>query len=523
MLHFIKKFIIFTPFLLAVFPSLYIFNNNKGELPLDVVWLPAICILLIVAVLFFILKFFIKDLSKTIIVASVAVIAIFYYGFMYDLLSSSRAFGVLLGRHKFLLPFWLLIFGSGFYCLLTTKRYFKDLASVFAFSSFVLISPSVIGILAYSVKMLDISDISIKGGSSYLTDNIETKQLVAGKDGLPDIYYIIPDGYAGYGALKKYYGFENKEFYDYLESKGFAISKNSRSNYMLSYSSTSSTLDMRYINFLGDILGRDSLNVLPLREIIADNSTLRSLKNIGYNYVHFDSDQTTFLGGESVDTLDSGETPRDQFVREVLKTTVLRPLPGRYGLRENAINDRIRDNVLKTLDNLQKSVLTEKGPKFVFVHIASPHGPYVFGRNGEKVDSKFSNFTASEEDMGLYLDQLIFVNKKITETIDSILSQSPKPPIIIIQSDHGVFLPESKYPKEEIKYVRFENFDAYYLPNKSKSILPQKMSAVNTFRFIFDNYFGTDYGMLDHKSYWSNDFRKFYSLEEINAFRDFKN
>lgn len=515
-----KKFIIFTPFLLAIFPSLYIFNHNKGEFPLNVVWLPMVVVLLIVAVLFFVLRLFIKDPPKVVIIASVAVSALFYYGFIYDLLSGQQVWGILWGRHQFLFPFWLLIFGYGLYYFTTTRRHLRDLAGIFAFSTAVLVLPSIISILIYSVK---IPGITTKEDGSYLTDNIETKQLVAGKAGLPDIYYIIPDAYAGYDVLKKYYGFDNKEFYDYLGSKGFAIAKNSRSNYILSYSSLASTLDMRYINFLGDIFGKESLDILPLREIIADNRTLRSLKNTGYNYVHFDSDQTTFLdGNEATDTLESGEMPIDLFMREVLKTTILRPLPGRYGLRENAINDIIRKNVLETFDNLQKSVLT-KGPKFVFVHIASPHGPFVFGRNGEKVNSKFSNFTTSEEDMGLYLNQLIFINKKITETVDSILSQSPKPPIIIIQSDHGVLLTESKYPKEEIKYVRFENFGAYYLPSKSKSILPQKMSAVNTFRFIFDNYFGTDYGMLDHKSYWTDDFSKFYSLEEINAFRNLSN
>lgn len=508
-----QKLSFVAPFLLAVFPFVYVFNYNKGEFPLNVIWLPSMAVFIITAVVFIIFKVLIKDSSKTAIIASLVVAFLFYYGFVYNLLSGWNIGDIIVGRHKFLLPFWFLIFSYAAYYVLTAKRYLKEWSAIFVFSSLVLILPSVFNILIYEATK---PEFILQRAEPDFVNDAETKSLKINTNKLPDIYYIIPDAYAGYDVLEKYYGFKNDEFYGYLNEKGFIVAKDSRSNYTMSYSSLSSTLDMRYINYLGDLYGVESKNVLPMREIIADNRTIRSLKDAGYEYFHFDSDQTTFLEGESF--LDSGESPLDVFSREVLKTTILRPLPGRYGFRKSVIDSRIRENVLTAFDNL-KNIPETEGPKFVFAHIASPHGPYVFGSNGEDTSGigVFSNFRTTEEEMGLYLDQLLFVNKKLIEIIGEILSGSQEPPIIIIQSDHGPFLPSPKYSEDESKHARFQNFSAYYLPGKPASILPQKMSAVNTFRLIFDNYFGTDYGLLEHKSYYSDTVR-FYLLEEIDAY-----
>src|SRR5262249_16131311 len=85
--------------------------------------------------------------------------------------------------------------------------------------------------------------------------------------------------------------------------------------------------------------------------------------------------------------------------------------------------------------------------KFVFVHILAPHPPFVFDANGEAIDPKgFLNFSDAsclleqnrrEEYIRGYTAQLQYVNRRVMESIDAILRQSSRPPIIILQGDHG--------------------------------------------------------------------------------------
>jgi hypothetical protein len=68
------------------------------------------------------------------------------------------------------------------------------------------------------------------------------------------------------------------------------------------------------------------------------------------------------------------------------------------------------------------------------------------------------------------------------------------PPVIIIQGDHGPWLqPRAK---------RFWILNAYYLPGHMDNLYPD-LSPVNTFRLVFNAYFGGKYDMLADVSYFS--------------------
>ena len=497
----------------------FLYDQNKGELPPGVIWWPILGMMILVAVIVFATRFFIKDPTKSTLVASLAVITLLYYGFAYNIVSGIEFMGVNLGRHKYLFPLWALTSFGVFIWLIKTKKNLSGFIKIsfFSISVFILISAS--GATFYNLKrMLTETGIN-KKIEEYNVKDVQELNARGGK--LPDIYWILPDAYAGQKVLNKYLDFDNKEFSDYLVKKGFDIARNSRSSYPVTYFSVASTLNMEHVNYLKDNLGSDSSDLTILRRMINDNKVLRQLDSAGYKYVHFDTDSSTFLNKR--DSLYTRESVLDIFTREIMKITILRPFGGRYGFRESAINERIRQNTLITFDSLRDTPKL-KGPKFVFAHITSPHGPYVFGKNGEKVDEKFSNFTTSKDDMGLYLNQLIFVNKKITEVVDSILSQSPEPPIIIIQSDHGIYLPPEILtdPDYDIvkQNVRMFNFSAYYLPKTCKSSVPQSMNTVNTFRFIFDQCFGTGYGLLENKSYYYTNVNRPYDLLPVDYTRD---
>ena len=80
------------------------------------------------------------------------------------------------------------------------------------------------------------------------------------------------------------------------------------------------------------------------------------------------------------------------------------------------------------------------------------------------------------------------------QAVDTIIADSKMPPIIIIQGDHGPWL----QPDDKHLWI----LNAIYFPDH-KDKLYSTISPVNTFRFVFDTYFGGKYNILDDISYYS--------------------
>jgi hypothetical protein len=74
------------------------------------------------------------------------------------------------------------------------------------------------------------------------------------------------------------------------------------------------------------------------------------------------------------------------------------------------------------------------------------------------------------------------------------LADSNTPPIIILQGDHGPWL--------QPKTKRFWILNAYYFPGNQDKLY-STISPVNTFRLVFNTYFGGKYDMLKDTSYFS--------------------
>ena len=75
-----------------------------------------------------------------------------------------------------------------------------------------------------------------------------------------------------------------------------------------------------------------------------------------------------------------------------------------------------------------------------------------------------------------------------------LITGSDTPPLIIFQGDHGPWL----QPRDRHFWI----LNAYYLPGHTDKLFPQ-ISPVNTFRYIFNAYFGGKYDMLPNITYFS--------------------
>jgi hypothetical protein len=219
------------------------------------------------------------------------------------------------------------------------------------------------------------------------------------------------------------------------------------------------------------------------------------LKARGYEYIAFGSSEA-WLGylKESadlhIDYRNTIDTPWISAFQEALwQTTMLRPFY--YRIVGPEYETARRREALYTLEHL-KVLPEEQGPKFVFVHFNFPHEPFVFGPNGEYIDKvNYQNY----EDKQFYLGQYIFISKQLEELAGVLLEKSEVPPIIILQSDHGCrHMPGRAIGDDDWHKI----LNAMYLPGMDYAELSDSISPVNTFRLIFDHYFGADYPLLEN-------------------------
>jgi hypothetical protein len=139
-------------------------------------------------------------------------------------------------------------------------------------------------------------------------------------------------------------------------------------------------------------------------------------------------------------------------------------------------------------------VTIAESPKFVYAHFVAPHLPIVFGATGEAVTIPEDTDMATYE--AAYRGEVIYLNQRILEIVREIIAVSANPPVIIIQGDHGDNKSESDY--------RMRILNAYYLPGVDRKKLYPSITPVNSFRLVFNEYFGGNYELLPDKSYFSD-------------------
>jgi hypothetical protein len=107
-----------------------------------------------------------------------------------------------------------------------------------------------------------------------------------------------------------------------------------------------------------------------------------------------------------------------------------------------------------------------------------------------------------------YVAQIQCLNRRIESIAERLLHDSPAPPVIILQSDHGhgrmpLHIPEVDAVTPDRIAERTHVFAAYYLPGVNRHVVPDSISVVNVFRTVFREYFGANLPPLPDKTYWS--------------------
>ena len=317
---------------------------------------------------------------------------------------------------------------------------------------------------------------------------------------LPDVYYFILDSYGRADLLEQSYGYDNSSFLSALETRGFYVASCSQSNYGRTEISLGSSLNMLYLQDLDGLFNPENIGRSRLWDSLRHSAVRYNFESLGYKTVNFAN------GFAWMELRDAGEfvTPPPfsagltEFEGLFLRTTLARHLEDLGWVDPDAILGQTSRDRFNMVFNSLGDLARDPAPTFAYIHLISPHPPFVFGPDGSPTyPADFWN-EQRKYPGNLYVkgyeNQLTYLNSRMEAGIDAILQNSPTPPVIIIQGDHGPWL----QPKDKL----FRILNAYYLPGHGDKLYPQ-ISPVNSFRLVFDEYFGGHYDLLDDISYYS--------------------
>ena len=110
------------PVLFAIIPILMLVSLNLDEIFIENSALLFLVIVPSVLVLWYLLNLLIKDRMKSGLIISFGLVLFFSYGHFFNVLRDVVIEDFVIGRHRYLVPSFVVIFAVGVYYMLKTKR-----------------------------------------------------------------------------------------------------------------------------------------------------------------------------------------------------------------------------------------------------------------------------------------------------------------------------------------------------------------------------------------------------------------
>jgi hypothetical protein len=499
------------PFLIALFPVLSLWLSNADQSPLFTVFRPILYMEAVALLAILIGLAIFHKAGKASIFASLFVILFFTYGHVMNLVDMKSILGIVVGRHRVLIPLWLILLVTGAWVIGRSRSSIAIPNRIFNVVSLFLMCMLFIQI---GIKQLNARPVSVSGATA--DQPAAENRPVDGKT-YPDIYYIILDGYAREDVLAQQHGINIHPFIQQLRSIGFTVLDCGQSNYTMTPFSIAATLNMNYLDTLGVPLNPAAaqLNYEDYTELITHSQVRNKLKALGYRFESFKplypwmdiKDSDDYYDVEKSSNLyDRQESVEFQYL--FLKTTFMRITIEMEGSNPDPFNRmppwlvqifnpkarllstrnyKQRDQNLYELQVLRNAAQLP-GPKFFYLHFFITHPPYMFRPDGSQ------RWPVTQNQEG-YDEQILYVNSQMVKILKGVIQDSKIPPIIILQADHGYHA--------SFEPIRVKILDAYYLPDGGEELLYPTFTPVNTFRLIFNKYFGENNRLIEDKSLFS--------------------
>ncbi len=505
--------IIFYPFIFALYFPLNLLLNNLHQLPFISGIRAMIVSVMVAGICLIISKCIFKSRHRAALITAIFIVMFFIYGYARQVVPGILVFGAPLYAHRYMYTIWGVLMGLMIWGSVKLVKNPRTLTKPLNFISLALvIMASVQGMYSYLLKKDEYQNAKIQ---DLEVASIADQMVVPDSDSMRDIYFILLDGYSRADILLDEYNFDNQEFISALKERGFYVAECSSSNYFWTSLSLGSTFNMDYIPPIGEKFLENGLNWRDFAIYLGINSVTETLKNMGYKTVTFDTAYPWMRVTEPDYYISPGKkTPfyayllgntnefENLFMDMTLlvrKDTILNllfgitidsssfalmedPYKGLNSKTENIGEQKYMYDIFKyNLDQLDDIALLP-GKKFVYAHIMSVHKPFLFSRDGE--------FEPNQTNEG-YINSTLYTNQVILDAIDQIIANTNPKPIIILQSDH------SRKGSENM----FGILNGYYFPDADTTSLYPSISPINSFRVIFNTYFGGNLPLLEDKSF----------------------
>lgn len=315
----------------------------------------------------------------------------------------------------------------------------------------------------------------------------------------PDIYMILLDGHTRSDVLQSVFDRHESPLEEALEADGFDTAPKSRSNYTQTAETLTSMFNQAHLadlDAMEDLLDQteDETPGSVVRQLINDNPTWQFLHGRGYEVDSVSSGFEQVAMREADRFVDTGQL--NEFEMAVLSRSLLGHLLG--WLAPDAVSAQERDRIRGDFEAIATApTWIGKGPQFVFVHVPSPHPPWVFHADGSPrtvpsgqewlAETPASTGLTPDELKAGYGDQVEDVDRRLLEALprlDAAIAARGRPAITIIFSDHGSWIGADG---GDIR-LRFKNLVAVRasgMPIK----LADNETLVNLFPDLFDQLF----------------------------------
>jgi hypothetical protein len=487
------------PLAISAYPVLKLLAENTGQVGLDAGVRPLLVSLFLGGLVFFLIWLFVRQVYKAAFLAALWLALFFSYGHIYIYIDEKYP------DTNYTL--WLAIGWIVLFILALIWATHPQLTFVSAAPTLNTVALALLAMAGWQI----LSEVQPPSAHALALTNAPMQDDLVRPENPPDVYFFLLDSYGRADLLKQAYGFDNSEFLSGLEERGFFVAECSQSNYVRTEISLGSSLNMQYLQKLSDKFSPDNIKRGLLWDSLKHSAVRYNFESMGYETITFETgfewlnikDADHFM---SPPPISSGMT---DFEALFLRTTLARYVEDWGWVDPNHLLGVIfRDRFNHAFNNID-DIARMPQPTFSYIHLMSPHPPFVFDPNGNPTyPADFWNeqqlYPADLYQKG-YVNQVQYLNKKLLEAVDTILAESDVPPIIIIQGDHGPWL----QPNDKRMWI----LAAMYFPGQNDKLYPT-ITPVNIFRLVFNSYFGGKYELLEDVSYFSP-VPKLYNFSEV--------
>jgi Sulfatase len=329
----------------------------------------------------------------------------------------------------------------------------------------------------------------------------------------PSIYHIVLDGLGRANILSQRFGMSLGPFVTGLRERGFTVSDCASANYPQTYLSLASMLNADLLQNLAD-LPPTSLSRIPAKHLIRDSRVISSLRNIGYRIVWIGSGYSATADYPLADDCMCERPWVGEFEAAALAMTGLRrlfPASLQAAAWAGFINDRL---------SRISSLSATSEPTFTFVHVLSPHPPFVFRRDGSLAPQtgpvSFLGgllFSGTDHDyLAAYAAQATYVVGEALRSIDHLLAIAPRNSILILHGDHG---PRAPSGATDVRLSAAESIPTFLAIRWPDGTLNERepITLVNVYRRLLSRHFGAHLPDVPNRTFASDSVHPYAFLE----------